>query len=199
MTPQNGFPDVSGASMVMIGLRLRDLRLHNGMSLRSAGRAATMSHTFISNVEGGKSGISFARLCRLANTYGVLVSDLLVGTHGEGMNPVRADEGPEFPIVKGSVTLRYLAHSKSKIQPFTIRIKPLGRLGFFPQTPEKFVYCVHGKVMVDVAETRYELGEGDMLYIPSHVTHRLSNESQEEVLIVGAIERASFESLKGEG
>ena len=196
MLNSKGGPDA--VTMRLIGSRLRELRLTRGLSLREAGRRSGLSHSFINIVEGGTSNISFTRLIRLANTYGVLINELLVDVMGQGVEFVAAGEGLVFPVAAAGVELKYLSGPGWKIQSFIVRLEPGSRLERFSQAPEKFIYCIEGTPGVMVDDVLFPLNVGDTMHIPSYSDHCYVNESDQIAAFVGATERMSYTALRDE-
>ncbi|WP_279286287.1 helix-turn-helix domain-containing protein [Desulfofundulus sp. TPOSR] len=62
--------------MESIGIRLKRLREKKGLSLRALGRAAHISHSFIKDIEAGRSKPSLDTLLALAQALGVSISDI---------------------------------------------------------------------------------------------------------------------------
>lgn len=59
-----------------IGDRLKRLRESKGLSLRALGKAAHVSHSFIADIEAGRSKPSLDTLTALARALGVSMSDI---------------------------------------------------------------------------------------------------------------------------
>ena len=66
-------------------MKLKQLRLTKGLSVRALAKKAEMSYTYLSNVENGKADPSLSTLTRLAATLGVSVSELVKSPQGKGM------------------------------------------------------------------------------------------------------------------
>lgn len=71
-------PDDSTA--VNLGLRLRTARQKSGMTLRELARQLSVSPSFLSQIENGKSQPSVATLYSMAQTLGVSIDHLFEGT-----------------------------------------------------------------------------------------------------------------------
>jgi transcriptional regulator with XRE-family HTH domain len=61
----------------LLGARLRAIRAERGLSLSAVAEATGISTSFLSLVETGKNDITFGRLRRLIDYYGVTLIDLL--------------------------------------------------------------------------------------------------------------------------
>lgn len=65
-----------GHPVVNLGARLKDARVHSGMSLREVARQLGVSPSFVSQMENGKSQPSVATLYSLAQLLGVSIDEL---------------------------------------------------------------------------------------------------------------------------
>ena len=76
----SALPGYSGAVLDdtrLLGARLRAIRAERGLSLSAVAEATGISTSFLSLVETGKNDITFGRLRRLIDYYGVTLIDLL--------------------------------------------------------------------------------------------------------------------------
>jgi transcriptional regulator with XRE-family HTH domain len=87
--------------MDTIGIRLKRIRERKGLSLRALGKASNTSHSFIADIEAGRSKPSIDTLMALAKALGVslveLTGDIAVADppavyHGEPLAADRADD-----------------------------------------------------------------------------------------------------------
>src|SRR6478672_2179736 len=61
-----------------LGARLKRLRLQRRLTLQEVGTTVDLSHSFLSMLERGQADVSLGRVHRLANFYGVPLSELLI-------------------------------------------------------------------------------------------------------------------------
>lgn len=80
--------------MADIGIRLKQLREAKGMSLRELGKFAHLSHSFIADIEAGRSQPSLDALLSLANTLGVSVAELIGDTKANGTQAAHRTDDP---------------------------------------------------------------------------------------------------------
>src|SRR5437763_1174388 len=107
-TLEPGVRDRSKALGHLVGARLKRLRQEKRLTLQEVGVSVDLSHSFLSMLERGRADISLARLHRLADFYGVPLSELLV-EEVDAAQPriIPAGEGDLIERVPG-VTLRLL-------------------------------------------------------------------------------------------
>ncbi len=181
--------DPAKMALHTIGERLRQLRIAKGMSLRDAATAAGLSASFISLVERGETEIAISRLIRLADTYGIVVADLLDNVHEPAVEFVPAAAAHEIPRAGDEVIVSYLASPSWTMQPFLVRLQPGARLDSLSHTAEEFLHCVSGQPTLIVAGEKQPLSPGDTLFLPPHVEHCYTNPGSEPATLVGAIRR----------
>ncbi|HVW46086.1 MAG TPA: helix-turn-helix domain-containing protein [Solirubrobacterales bacterium] len=102
-----------------LGTRLRALRTERGLSLSQLEVATSISSSFLSLVESGKSDITISRLLRLADFYDVEVGDLVEGRRVDRrpIEVVREGEGSIVASRGEGVTAHFLGHSRWQLQP----------------------------------------------------------------------------------
>ena len=66
-------------NFVLIGLRIKELRIQKRMSQATLAEHIDMSATFISHIEAAKKHASLESLVRIANALGVTVDHMLTG------------------------------------------------------------------------------------------------------------------------
>src|ERR1700748_412437 len=97
-----------------LGTRLRALRTERGLSLSQLEGATSISSSFLSLVESGKSDITISRLLRLADFYDVELGDLVEGSR-VGRRPIqvlREGQGSVLASRAEGVTVHFLGHSR---------------------------------------------------------------------------------------
>jgi DNA-binding XRE family transcriptional regulator/mannose-6-phosphate isomerase-like protein (cupin superfamily) len=80
--------------MENLGARLKRARQKSGLALREVARQLSVSASFISHVENGKSTPSVATLYSMAQLLGVSIDELFTGEAPAGQAPARASDGP---------------------------------------------------------------------------------------------------------
>jgi transcriptional regulator with XRE-family HTH domain len=163
----------------LLGARLKALRQSRRLKLQEVGTSVGLSHSFLSMLERGRADISLARLHRLADFYGVTLSELLVEELEED-RPVLI--GPkEGDLVERSPGL-------------TLRLIPVGRqLGlqivhgiFAPHSPrstpvshdgDDFFWVLRGEVTMTYGADDYVLRKGEAIAYSARVHHCFRNDT----------------------
>lgn len=160
------------------------------MSLRDAGAEAQLSPSFISELERGETEIAITRLMRLADVYGVSVSDLLsgVGETTAGLY-VPSDECRRTVAGDDLVEILYPPAPRGFTQPFRLILHPGAVHGGFVHANEEFHHCIQGRPRITVGEETIEMRPGDTVFVPANEVHAWDNSSRPRAVLVGAVIR----------
>lgn len=151
-----------------LGPKFRRLRNERGLSLTDVAEATSISSSFLSLFENNKSDITFIRLVRLVNFYGVSITDLIPDPEPSGTTIVRADARRQIVSPAERAESYLLTHdTKHKMLPAVLVIHPGGTIAEGLQIPggEAFFLVLAGEMEILVAEGgRAVLHEGDAAY-----------------------------------
>ncbi len=173
------------ADALRIGGKLRHARLLRCMNMREVADAANCSEGFVSKIENGKAQPSIAMLIRLASVVGADVADIFSRpdeAYSDQVKIVKSDALPTFHAdektgARGITMLRLSASDNGALLQTTIHIVPAGSKTDpdFTHEGEEVGYILEGEVEFTVDGKVYNLGEGDAIYYPSHLTHGYEN------------------------
>jgi transcriptional regulator with XRE-family HTH domain len=154
------------AAAAALGARVRALRRERGLTLKELGRAAELSHPFLSQLERGLARPSVSSVERIARALHVPVGALWTEPPPSEPKLVRRDDG-----APGWRTLA------SNGRPMVIR-EWTGGSRSWPEerdveTGEVLVYVARGSLEVDLGGDVHALDEGDALLFDGEVPHRL--------------------------
>jgi transcriptional regulator with XRE-family HTH domain len=118
----------AGMNRLDLGTRLRNLRAERGLSLSQLEAATSISSSFLSLVESGKSDITISRLVRLADFFDVDLSDLVEGSRIDRspLEVIRAGDGSILASRAEGVTARFLGHQRWQLSPRISEYEPGG-------------------------------------------------------------------------
>jgi len=183
-----------------LGQRLRLLRTQSGQGLREQAREIGISASSLSALENNRGGVSLRRLQRVAEHYGLHITDLLAG---DEQGPGTGDSRPSDPEVIRSwgssvrgvergagVLYQLMGHGHGhQLQPYLISFQPGAsyRNDAIAHSGEEFAYVVLGEVELLLGEESYMLAQGDAIRFLPDKPHAFRNASTLGIaMIVGA-------------
>lgn len=187
---QKAVPASANNERALLGERLRILRIRRRLSLGDVALGTGLSRSFIALLESGQTDISVSRLLRLAEFYGVWISDL-VGSIGPAVEVLRPEEGRPMPTDDEGVALLLLTRQPVRgLLPFMVRLTAGSKLeGGVAHSGEEFVHCVEGEVELAVVDTVHKLRVGETASYPGRLPHSYRNSGEGMAILIGAITR----------
>jgi len=167
-------------TLAAIGLRVRELRLARGMTLKTLAAKTNLSPSMLSLVERSCASPSIGSLFVIASALGVTISDLIVHEHAsEDGLVVRGSDQPAVETAK-HVVCRILREDRTRGVSVTLN-------EFAPNTASaekatahdgfEYGYVLEGTLTVEVDGVLYELRAGELISYSSRRRHRLWNRS----------------------
>lgn len=186
-----------------LGRRLREHRRTAGLTLQEVADRAGVSKSFVSQVEAGKVNPSVSSLKRIAATIGVQLGALL---DDQDVIGAPASRRPDVAVVRrghrkmikwpsSDVTSSLLTPDmRRKMEVLLSVYAPGHSSGEEPITHEgeEFGLVLSGRFQVEVAGETHLLEEGDSIYYPSHLPHRMSTIDDEPAETLWVITPPSF-------
>lgn len=174
-------------------MRLRELRLQRGMSLRRASVNTGLSASFISLIERGLANPSVAALQKLTASYGTSIADLLSGARQASQKLIRPSDRQVSGAVAG-VKLEQLTFGQRLMEVHLFMVEPgAGSQEAYQHAGEEFMFVLEGtlEVWLDGME-RFRVERGDMLYFESSQAHQWSNPGDRPAVFLGVNTPATF-------
>jgi len=187
---QTAPPPTDDSERGLLGERLRILRIRRRLSLSDVALGTGLSRSFIALLESGQTDISVSRLLRLAEFYGVWISDL-VGSIGPAVEILHPGDAPPMPTDDEGVELVLLTRQPVRgLLPFMVRLSAGSKLeGGVAHTGEEFVHCVEGEVELVVVDRVHERRAGDTASYSGRLPHSYRNSGKATAILIGAITR----------
>jgi transcriptional regulator with XRE-family HTH domain len=168
-----------------LGLRLRQLRLAQSLSLAEVAQATNISASFLSLVENGRSDVSIGRLTRLVQFYGVSLSDVIPGTPRDDPDIVRSNERGRLHSESEGIDIYLLtSDTRGRMMSMLLEFAPgAGRHEPGTHAGEEFIHVLEGDLLFELqgSEPRH-LKAGDSAYYDAHRGHLLRNASDKNWL-----------------
>jgi transcriptional regulator with XRE-family HTH domain len=160
-----------------LGQRLRAVRLERGESLREVGDAASVSESFLSQVERGLTSPSVISLRRIANALGVHIIELLASQEDGGHLVRVKDRGRYLDPRHGSSDEFLTPRSARRLQVNLSEIDPGQgiREAYTHDSDEECVIVLLGKLDMTANGASYALEEGDALLLNPRLPHSFVN------------------------
>jgi len=179
-----------------LGTRLKTLRRDRGLTLAQVSEQTAISSSFLSLVENGKSDMTLTNLVRLADLYGVGVSDLVEIDPSPIDQPMVIDPA-QAPILSSrgrGIETRLLAGSLlRRFRPVQMRFQPGAQ---FEETVThagtEFILVVSGEIELTYGDRVDVISEGCSAYYPGSMAHRLHNRTNAEAVVFGVILEDEF-------
>lgn len=180
--------------VALVGNRVRRLRIEAGVSLREQARVLGMSASSLSELENARGGISLRRLQRVADHFGLHITDLLAdeeSANGNGAIPdcevIRAIAA--VPGVRRGQGVWYQLLGSSRghaLQAAVVSFEPAGGYAEdkISHPGEEFCYVLYGCVELLLGDDVHTLGQGDAVRFRSDVPHALRNPSADGMAVV---------------
>lgn len=173
--------------MSALATRLKELRKAKRWSLREAAEKTGVSKSMLSKIELGVTSPTTMMLGRLAEGFGISISQLVGG------EPTTADvillprhQQPVFRVPATGFERRSLSPISTQLSSvdFVVNVlPPLQSSGTFPpHRPgvEETLAVASGRLRLLLGTINYDLSAGDAIYFRAHVSHRFDNLSDSE-------------------
>ena len=163
----------------VLGERIRARRLGLGWSLNDLAARAGVSRAMLSKVERAESSPTITVLQKVAAALGVSAAALIGVEHDRPVIVLRGADAATFRDgTTGYERQLFPAVEGSPVE--LIRGRLVGRgtsgdLSVQPAGSRKYVVVESGEVVLQVADERYPLEEGDVCLFPADVAHRFDN------------------------
>ncbi|HZY75610.1 MAG TPA: cupin domain-containing protein [Jatrophihabitantaceae bacterium] len=164
----------------MLGDRLRELRLHHGMTLRELASAAEVSPALLSQLENGVTDPSLATLRKLATVFKAEVSSLFSEPDAPLVHLSRPGERMRLTAPQGEITYERLTPGRGDLEVLLATMQP-GDVSSSELRGHDSTECIvvlEGEVVVEIGGERHLLAVRESLTFDSRLPHRFCNESK---------------------
>jgi transcriptional regulator with XRE-family HTH domain len=181
-------PPVSILNEPDLGMTIRKLRESRQLSLKEIAARSGLTQSFLSQVERNLTSPSVASLRKVAQAFGVPLTELFQGPVIPENRVVRRHERRQL-IHPGRQWRDYLLtpNLTGKLQVILSVIEPGGGSGEEPyahDSDEECVIVLRGRLEFWVGTDRYLLEEGDSIVFESRIPHRNKNPGPEQAEVL---------------
>lgn len=181
--------------MNSVGEIIRNTRKKQKLTLKEVAKSASISLSFLSEIERDKANPSISVLKRIANALNVNFVDLF----GEKERSIVVRKNERKPLVhsEGSrITWYSLSHgSRNKMGPILGVLEDgatSGDISVGHSEGEEFLYVQSGRLEFMLGNDRYTLEEGDSIYYDARTPHSYKNAWKGETLILAVSTPPTF-------
>lgn len=171
-----------------LGLRIRQLRQEQRLTLEDLARRSGLSRSFLSEAERGHSSLTVTSLQRISEALNVPVAEFFQQPSAETVGPriVRANGGTKFRVE----TLENTEYSSlaanfpdKQLEPVLTTILPYSTRRALPYAHpgEEFGFVLEGTLTILVGKKTYDLEPGDSIHLPSTIPHNFENRTDKIV------------------
>ncbi|MBV1836813.1 cupin domain-containing protein [Acetobacter estunensis] len=168
--------DVSVAD-ILVGRRIRALRLEKGLSLSILSARAGISVGALSQIERGLSSLRIRTIWPLATALCVDPQDLVA----EGKEPQRdvycvpASARKTLPIHSDGIIKSLLSPHAAALTGMLVCVEVGGASGMYAHSGNEFGYVLSGELMLWIEGASYRLSSGDSFAFRSNLEHSFRN------------------------
>jgi transcriptional regulator with XRE-family HTH domain len=165
-------------SEVNVGIRLRQLRLERGLSIRILAEQSGLNVNTLSLIENGKTSPSVSTLQQIA---AALRTPITVFFDSQAMPQAiiyqKAGERQAAGFTQGTLTDLGVGFTSQALEPFIVTLEPESQPSDTPivHTGFEFVFCLEGQICYEVDGDKFTLDPGDSLLFEAHLPHRWRN------------------------
>lgn len=173
-----------------VGRILRELRGKQGSSLAVVAQATGLSQSFISLVEAGKSDISFGRLLRLIQHYGVRLADVIAEPESQSADVVRPEDRLHVSSRTEGIDMYLLTpDTRRELMALLVTYQGSGKTAEFTSHPgEEFIFVLDGTIEVTLeGSSPLVLDAGDSVHFSAERPHLIANTGTREAKMLAAI------------
>jgi transcriptional regulator with XRE-family HTH domain len=170
----------------IVGQRIRRLRVQHGRTLREQARDIGISASSLSDIENSRGGISLRRLQRVADHFGLRLTDLLAEPEGQdgSVNVVEVirDVPARVPGVQRGKGVLYQLLGPAQghtIQPCLLSFEPGGTYedDMIAHPGEEFAYVLLGQIELLLGDEVHRLSQGELVRFRTETPHAYRNAS----------------------
>ncbi|MDO5618888.1 helix-turn-helix domain-containing protein [Kocuria sp.] len=179
-------PVHSGAGDPRIGMRLRNLRRRNHMTVEQLAAAAELSKGFVSRVERDLTSPSVDALVRLCRVLRVEVGEVFAPE--SAVDVVRLADAPEVHLGGEGIREQLVTPSGNRaLQIIRATVAPAGRSEdelYSMDCRHEALHVITGQFVVSTPDHRLELAAGDTVSFPGSEPHGWENPGPEPATVL---------------
>ncbi len=168
----------SGTAEALVGMKIREIRTHQGLTLKKLAEHSKLNINTLSMVEKGKTSPSVGTLQQLARALGVPINAFFESNiTSKRIIFTSKDQRPHTTCCNAVIQNLGKDLKDAAIEPFVIIMeKDAGSGGrMIVHTGLEFAYCLSGKIQYIIGESEYPMVPGDSIVFEAPIPHRWEN------------------------
>lgn len=172
----------------MIGKRLHELRVAQGMSLRRLGEQVGVSPTLLSQIERGVTTPSLTTLRKLSGVFGESMSSLFKDPKAPSVWISRPGERMLLRSQKGCVDYERLTRGNGEMEVLRA-VYEIGQESMSDMSHPSLecMYVINGTITVEIDKVEFEVKAGESITFDARQHHRYMNRGNVVAEIIVAI------------
>ncbi|MFE0458900.1 cupin domain-containing protein [Kitasatospora sp. NPDC058965] len=173
-----------------VGARVREYRRMRRMTLRALGEAAGVSHSFLSQLENGRTEASVGSLRRISVALGLTIADLFDSGTPARHQVLRREDRPQVGVQAGSRKYMIAQPPLRHLEVYSAEFEPGASTGDGAYThgdAQEILLVISGEVTLELDDERHTLRTGDSIEYATSVPHRLVNSASERTEVLWII------------
>ena len=177
-----------------IGEKIKQLRIKNGLTQEELASRCELSKGFISQLERDLTSPSIATLMDILESLGTNIKDFFNETINEKVVFKKEDVFEKEDKELGFVLHWLVTNSqKNSMEPILVKLAPDGCSEMDdPHDGEEFGYVLAGSINVLLGAQKFKVKKGESFYFKPSVTHKISNASKSEAVVLWISSPPSF-------
>lgn len=158
-----------------LGKKIRKLRLDKKMTLQDVAGITGYSKALISRIENDSVSPSIGSLIKISSALDIMLHELFAAVEAKGTSVVRKKDRSSQALDGGSIKVEGLSDaSDDRLAAVLMTFEPGASAGggnVKTHPGEEWWHVLKGKLEAVVDQTKYELDEGDSIYLDSSLPH----------------------------
>ncbi|HPD60345.1 MAG TPA: cupin domain-containing protein [Thermodesulfobacteriota bacterium] len=167
-----------------LGERLKKIRSAKALSLENLAKNASLTRSFICQVEKDRASPSLSSLIKIAKALDVRIGDLFLEEKAPESHIIHEGERETYVIEKDKVKVELLAPRRNdiKFEPMLVHFGIGGTTDMISHVGVSFCMVLQGKLELRIGGEVYVLSKGDSIYLDSPTERVWKNIGETEVV-----------------
>ncbi|MDD3126581.1 MAG: helix-turn-helix domain-containing protein [Candidatus Izemoplasmatales bacterium] len=172
-------------NMSLIGNKIREIRLENGLTQEELADRSELSKGFISQLEQGKTSPSIATLQDILEVLGTNLADFFHEGQEE-QYVFTKDEFFEKIDLEKKVKISWIVPNAQKyeMEPILLELEPGGSYDEEPHAGEEFGYLLEGEIILKIGKKKFKVAKGQTFYYNANKNHGLENQTKKRAVVL---------------